>query len=32
MQRMLNDFVAEMEVKVKQYPLQWYNYYNFWQD
>ncbi len=31
MQQMFGDFVAEMEVKVKQYPLQWYNYYNFWQ-
>lgn len=30
MQEMLNDFVAEMENKVKKYPLQWYNYYNFW--
>lgn len=27
---MLDDFVAEMEAKVKQYPGQWYNYYNFW--
>ncbi len=31
MQEMLNDFVMEMEQKVKQYPEQWYNYYNFWQ-
>lgn len=31
MQEMLNDFVAEMEKKVRQYPSQWYNYYNFWQ-
>ncbi|MBI3883442.1 MAG: lipid A biosynthesis acyltransferase [Sphingobacteriales bacterium] len=31
MQQMLSDFVAEMEVKVKKYPEQWYNYYNFWQ-
>ena len=31
MQKMLNDFVGEMETKVKQYPEQWYNYYNFWQ-
>ena len=30
-QQMINDFVAYMEVKVKQYPEQWYNYYNFWQ-
>jgi predicted LPLAT superfamily acyltransferase len=31
MQEMLNDFVGEMQQKVKQYPVQWYNYYNFWQ-
>jgi predicted LPLAT superfamily acyltransferase len=30
MQEMLNDFIKEMEVKVKQYPEQWFNYYNFW--
>lgn len=29
-QAMLDDFVSEMESKVKQYPGQWYNYYNFW--
>lgn len=26
----LKDFIAEMELKVKQYPEQWYNYYPFW--
>lgn len=31
MSQMLTDFTGEMAVKVKQYPLQWYNYYNFWQ-
>ncbi|HQY11164.1 MAG: lipid A biosynthesis acyltransferase [Ferruginibacter sp.] len=31
MQEMLNDFVGEMEGKLKQYPDQWFNYYNFWQ-
>lgn len=31
MQQMLDDFVAEMESKVRKYPEQWYNYYNFWQ-
>lgn len=30
MQQMLNDFTLEMERKVKQYPAQWYNYYDFW--
>ncbi len=31
MQEMLIDFVGEMELMVKKYPEQWYNYYNFWQ-
>ena len=31
MQEMLNDFVGKMEIMVKKYPEQWYNYYNFWQ-
>jgi predicted LPLAT superfamily acyltransferase len=30
-QEMLNDFAGGMEKKVKQYPEQWFNYYNFWQ-
>jgi predicted LPLAT superfamily acyltransferase len=29
-QNMLNDFVIEMEGKLKLYPEQWFNYYNFW--
>jgi predicted LPLAT superfamily acyltransferase len=29
--QMLNDFAKEMENKVKIYPEQWFNYYNFWQ-
>jgi predicted LPLAT superfamily acyltransferase len=24
-------YVEELERKVKQYPLQWFNYYNFWE-
>ena len=31
MQQILNDFSTEMEKKVRKYPEQWYNYYNFWQ-
>ena len=27
---MLNDYAEEMENMVKQYPEQWFNYYNFW--
>jgi predicted LPLAT superfamily acyltransferase len=30
MQKMLHDFAKEMELKVKKYPEQWFNYYNFW--
>lgn len=29
-EEMLNDFVSELEQKVKHYPAQWYNYYDFW--
>lgn len=31
MQEMLHDFAKEMETKLKQYPEQWFNYYNFWE-
>jgi len=27
---MAKDFVAEMETKLRVYPEQWFNYYNFW--
>ncbi|HTQ28267.1 MAG TPA: hypothetical protein VMI35_09070 [Puia sp.] len=30
-QYILTDFAKEMEEKVKKYPEQWYNYYDFWQ-
>jgi predicted LPLAT superfamily acyltransferase len=30
MERILEAFALEMEEKVKRYPEQWYNYYNFW--
>lgn len=29
-QKMVDDFAARMEQMVKQYPEQWYNYYDFW--
>jgi predicted LPLAT superfamily acyltransferase len=29
-QQMLNDFSVELEKKLKQYPEQWFNYYDFW--
>jgi len=27
---MPEDFCAQMEVMVRKYPVQWYNYYDFW--
>jgi predicted LPLAT superfamily acyltransferase len=27
---MVTEYAAEMEIKVKKYPEQWFNYYNFW--
>lgn len=29
--RLTSTFVGELEQKVKMYPEQWFNYYNFWQ-
>ncbi|MFC0518680.1 hypothetical protein ACFFGT_30980 [Mucilaginibacter angelicae] len=31
MQQLIGDFISSFENKVKTYPEQWYNYYNFWQ-
>jgi len=31
MEKMLQEFTVEMEQKVKRYPEQWFNYFNFWQ-
>ncbi len=31
MQEILNDFAKEMDNKVKRYPEQWFNYYDFWE-
>jgi len=28
---MVTDFVQSVETKVYEYPEQWYNYYDFWQ-
>jgi predicted LPLAT superfamily acyltransferase len=28
--RLIKTFVADLEEKVKKYPEQWFNYYNFW--
>jgi predicted LPLAT superfamily acyltransferase len=29
--RLLSSFVDELEEKIKMYPHQWFNYYNFWE-
>jgi predicted LPLAT superfamily acyltransferase len=29
-ERLIKDFVCELEQKVKMYPEQWFNYYDFW--
>ena len=31
MKQLINDFISSFENKIKTYPEQWYNYYNFWQ-
>jgi predicted LPLAT superfamily acyltransferase len=31
-ERLMTSFVNELEQKVKQYPEQWFNYYNFWKN
>jgi len=31
MEALLQDFALAMEEKAKQYPEQWFNYYNFWE-
>jgi len=30
LKRVITDYITAMEEKVKQYPYQWFNYYNFW--
>jgi predicted LPLAT superfamily acyltransferase len=30
MERMLDDYVLQLEEKITQYPEQWFNYYDFW--
>jgi predicted LPLAT superfamily acyltransferase len=29
---MISDYLTDMEEKIKQYPFQWFNYYDFWAD
>jgi len=28
--KMLNDYICNLELYIKKYPTQWFNYYNFW--
>jgi predicted LPLAT superfamily acyltransferase len=28
--RIIRDYTEEMENKLKKYPYQWFNYYDFW--
>ncbi len=30
MERMLDDYVVEVERRLRQYPAQWFNYFDFW--
>ncbi len=30
MEQMLNEYIAILEEKIRQYPEQWFNYYDFW--
>jgi predicted LPLAT superfamily acyltransferase len=30
MEAMLNDYVALVETKLKEWPEQWFNYFEFW--
>jgi predicted LPLAT superfamily acyltransferase len=30
LKQIITDYIVEMEAKVKQYPYQWFNYYDFW--
>jgi predicted LPLAT superfamily acyltransferase len=29
---MLRDYCIAMENTIRKYPLQWYNYYDFWEE
>ena len=31
-EEILKEYVHTLELKVKQYPLQWFNFYNFWKE
>jgi predicted LPLAT superfamily acyltransferase len=31
-ERLFNTFVAQLEEKIRLYPVQWFNYYDFWKN
>jgi predicted LPLAT superfamily acyltransferase len=31
-ERLLSGFITEVEQKIRMYPEQWFNYYNFWKN
>jgi predicted LPLAT superfamily acyltransferase len=31
-EHILKEYVESLEIKVKQYPTQWFNFYNFWEE
>ena len=31
MQQLADAYVAELEKRIRQYPTQWYNFFDFWQ-
>jgi predicted LPLAT superfamily acyltransferase len=31
LKQIIEDFIIELELKIRQYPYQWFNYYNFWE-
>jgi len=30
LQQAVSDYASTLETMVRKYPLQWFNYYNFW--
>jgi predicted LPLAT superfamily acyltransferase len=32
LKRIIEDYIAAIEEKIKEYPYQWFNYYNFWDE
>lgn len=30
--QLVHSYINELENRIRQYPIQWYNYYDFWKD